>query len=213
MQTVIWSARRAVWSLLAIGFFLAGQAAWATGNPPTVAITKPVDGAKYPPSTVITLEAQAADTDGQVVKVEYVFGPVSLGTATNAPYGVTLPPLPIGRYGFSAIATDNEGLQTVSDPVFVNIEAPTEISIFSPESNATYDAPGQINFFADITTPTNVTVQKVDFFIATKFSTNQLGTATAFPYAIQLTNIAAGTYSFTAVVVDNRGFEIGRAHV
>lgn len=92
-----------------------------TNNPPVVQITGPANGAAFDPSNSITLTATASDTDGSISQVEFFDGAVSLGTAMNAPYSVTVGNLAIGSHTLTAKATDNQGASTVSDAVMISI--------------------------------------------------------------------------------------------
>jgi chitinase len=74
------------------------------------------------------------------------------------------------------------------------------VNITSPAANASFNAPASITITANAS-DADGTVTKVEFFNgATK-----LGQATAAPYSYTWTNVAAGTYSLTAVATDNGG--------
>jgi RHS repeat-associated protein len=75
--------------------------------------------------------------------------------------------------------------------------APT-VSIASPAANTVFNAPATIAVTANAA-DSDGTVTKVDFYQGATL----IGTATASPYTIQWANVAAGTYSLTAVATDN----------
>lgn len=91
-----------------------------TFDHPTVAIDSPANGAVIGSSTVV-LSANAADTDGVIVQVDFVDGAEFLGSLTNAPFAFTNFNTTIGTHAFSAIAIDSTGLSTTSAPVVVTI--------------------------------------------------------------------------------------------
>lgn len=74
------------------------------------------------------------------------------------------------------------------------------VSITTPMNNATFTSPGTINLTANASDPDG-TISKVEFYSgATK-----LGEDASAPYTYSWTNVAAGTYSITAVATDNDG--------
>ena len=86
-------------------------------------------------------------------------------------------------------------------------QAPT-VSIKSPASGATYNAPAAVTISATAS-DADGTVSQVQFY-----SNNQLiGTDTTSPYSITWNNVAAGTYSVQAVVTDNGGISVGSSVV
>jgi RHS repeat-associated protein len=89
-------------------------------QPPTIALTSPTAGAILRGGTAATLSVNAADADGTVTQVEYFANATSLGAAATAPYSIQWTPQP-GSYTLTAVATDNAGDTTSSDPVTVTV--------------------------------------------------------------------------------------------
>jgi chitinase len=77
---------------------------------------------------------------------------------------------------------------------------PPTISISSPANNASFTAPASITLQANAS-DADGTISKVEFFNGS----TSLGRATASPYQITWNNVAAGTYTVTAVATDNSG--------
>jgi len=73
------------------------------------------------------------------------------------------------------------------------------VSITAPASNASYGAPASSITLTATATTTTGTISKVEFYNGTTL----IGTATASPYTVTWSNVAAGTYSITAVATDN----------
>ncbi len=92
----------------------------APNVPPTVSITSPADGEALVSPAAVTIQAEAADTDGTVAKVEFFNGATSLGSVTAAPYSTTATLYP-GTYTLTAVATDNAGDATTSAAVTVTV--------------------------------------------------------------------------------------------
>lgn len=78
-------------------------------------------------------------------------------------------------------------------------QGPT-VSVTSPVATTTFVAPATISIAATASS-SNSTISKVEFFNGT----TKLGEDVSSPYAFSWTNVAAGTYSITAVATDNAG--------
>jgi len=114
-------------------------------EPPKVSMVSPPDGAVIPGPTDIRLVAAAADVDGWVKSVEFFEGTNSLGIVHNPPivvdpnralglvdfemefrrpiypFQLTWSNVPPGNYVLTAVATDNDGASTKSDPVEIKV--------------------------------------------------------------------------------------------
>jgi len=108
------------WPLHGGGFSYARSTAPASNLPPSVSITNPVDGASFPASTPVTINASASDPDGSVTSVEFFDGATSLGVDTTAPYSVNGSFYP-GSHSLTAVATDNLGLSATSAVISLTI--------------------------------------------------------------------------------------------
>jgi subtilisin family serine protease/chitodextrinase len=185
---------------------------------PTIELTNPYDGMTYPTYSSVVLQAKASDSDGVVSRVDYYVDGKFIDTATASPYTAHWYAIEVGEYILTGVATDNTGMTTTSSPIKITInetiipepspaptpnQAPT-VSLTSPSNGATYNAPANITINA-AASDSDGNVSKVQFY-----SNNQLiGTATASPYSINWTNVAAGSYSLQAVVTDNGGIAVG----
>lgn len=95
---------------------------------PTVAITSPANGAAFPSGVSATITATATANGGRTIsKVEFFSGTSKLGESATAPYSITIPAIPDGRYTLTAVATDNQGSSTTSAVVSVIVGSPPEI--------------------------------------------------------------------------------------
>src|SRR4029079_16877206 len=88
---------------------------------PTVSMTSPSDGATAVAPASISLAASAADSDGSVTKVDFFANGALLGTATAAPYGLTVTGVATGTYTLTAVATDDDGATATSSPVSLTV--------------------------------------------------------------------------------------------
>jgi len=77
---------------------------------------------------------------------------------------------------------------------------PPSVSIGNPTNGAVFAAPANIALLAHAT-DTEGTVTNVQFFV----NATALGAATANPFSIVASNLAAGNYALTAIAADNGG--------
>jgi regulation of enolase protein 1 (concanavalin A-like superfamily) len=92
-------------------------------QPPTVSITSPTSGAIVTEPASVTIRANAADTDGNVNRVEFFEGSRLVGTDTTSPYSVTVPNVAEGSYSLTARAVDNDGARRTSSAVSLRVNA------------------------------------------------------------------------------------------
>ncbi|MBN2505357.1 MAG: lamin tail domain-containing protein [Verrucomicrobia bacterium] len=95
-----------------------------TNLAPSVSLTAPADGAVFATPVDLTLEATASDFDGTVAKVEFCQNGAKLGEDTSSPFAYTWSGVPAGLYALTAIATDDLGASTVSEPVDITVNEP-----------------------------------------------------------------------------------------
>ena len=175
----------------------------SSNNPPTVSISAPAAGASYTAPASITISATAADTDGTVARVDFYQGSTPIGSDTTSPYSVTWSDVAAGTYSVTAVATDNVGDTTTSMPVSVTVNSsnkPPTVSISIPSSASGYTAPANITISATAA-DSDGTVARVDFYQGSTL----IGSDASSPYSVAWSNVAAGTYSLTAVATDNAG--------
>ena len=215
----------------------------ATNLPPSVSIIEPKDGDVFYTPTNIQFLAKATDPDGFVTRVEFFAGTNDLGSGVSVvldPPGVNgvtglvwffnwLNPSP-GDYPLTAVATDNGGASTVSDPVNIAVlqgpptNLPPVVRMVSPANGSVFHAPINLPLFAFASDPDGF-VTSVEFFAGT----NSLGLGQRLPVVTPLagggiviggpvppiyptnlffliwSNTPVGVYALTAVATDNDG--------
>ena len=92
------------------------------------------------------------------------------------------------------------GTATFDNVSVAQANNPPTVSITSPVNGAVFTAPASITINATAS-DSDGTVSKVDFYQ----NGNLLGTDTTSPYSFSWTNVAAGSYTLTAVATDNLG--------
>lgn len=93
--------------------------------PPAVTLTGPANGSVFTASASVSMVAEAAAQYNTLSNVSFYVGSSLAGSATNAPYGVTVTGLAAGTYTLTAVATDGSGLATTSAPVSITVNAGT----------------------------------------------------------------------------------------
>ena len=167
---------------------------------PVVSITSPANNATFEVGERITLSADANDPDGTINNVNFHINDVFYQYDGKAPYTKSFTPTQAGTYKISAVARDNEELET---EVFVTITvvkkngAPT-VNITSPANNATFEVGDTINLSATAS-DTDGTINNVNFHINDVFYRYD-GKA---PYSARFTPTQAGTYKISAEAKDN----------
>jgi hypothetical protein len=102
--------------------------------PPAVNIVSPTNNTVLLTPADVRVLADAFDTDGQVVKVEFFDGLTNkLSEVTNgSPYVTMLTNLPAGSYTLFAVATDNDGGQGISAPVNFTVAPSLPVTVGGP---------------------------------------------------------------------------------
>jgi hypothetical protein len=170
-----------------------------------VNITSPANYAAFSAPTNVVLTANASDYDGTIARVEFYRAsyptPALIGSDTNAPYSAVLNSPWGGDYTLLAKATDNMGVSTWSDPVYINIQPPPfSVTLTSPADGAVFTAPANIPIAASVFDP-NGYVTQVRF--GTSASTI-IGTDTTSPYGMLWQNVGPGYYTIAAQAEDNQ---------
>ena len=128
-----------------------------------------------------------------------------LKSDVTSPYSMSVTISTAGTYQLSAIATDSDGDSTTSAPVSVTVTSaatnqPPSVSLTAPAGGSTFTAPASMTVSASAS-DSDGTVSQVDFYQGS----TPIGSDTTSPYSISWANVAAGTYSLTAVARDNDG--------
>jgi hypothetical protein len=98
-----------------------------TGNanvPPTISLTNPTNNSVFMSLADIVLQADAADSDGTITKVEFYSGTSKLGEDTSIPYSFNWGGVAAGTYTLTARAVDDDNAETTSAPVTIAVRNP-----------------------------------------------------------------------------------------
>lgn len=93
-----------------------------TNMPPVVTIVDPPDNSSFAtPPGIISIRADAFDSDGSVQQVDFFAGVNLIGSSTGTPFLIQWTNTVIGAYTLTAVATDNAGARGTSAPVHITI--------------------------------------------------------------------------------------------
>ena len=176
-------------------------------QPPFVSISSPTKNTGYIAPATITIEANATDSDGTIIKVEFYNGQVRLGEVTKAPYLFKWKNVPEGNYLITAVATDNNNARTVSDPVTIvvnksasrNNQSPF-VKIKSPDKGKVFKKSESIILEAEAS-DSDGTISKIEFMIGDKV----IAVLTEAPWIFNWQNADTGQFLVTAIATDNLG--------
>ena len=175
-----------------------------TNQPPTVSLTSPAASSTFTAPASITLAATASDADGTVTRVDFYQGSTLLWSDTSSPYSYTWTNVASGSYQLTAVARDDDGATRTSAGASIRVsttpnQLPT-VSISSPIAGRSFTAPASLTITA-AASDSDGTIARVDFYANSQF----IASDTSSPYQAPWSNVAAGSYSLTAVARDNLG--------
>ena len=177
---------------------------------PQAAFAAPSDGSLHLLGRPIRFSAEAADPDGSIGFVGYFFNGQFLGSAKVPPYTFTWDNAPAGQHQIIARATDNEGnVGEAYLTVRVLGNLPPLVDITSPENESTFAPSDRIAVAVDAS-DLGGKIGRVDFYRKEHMhSFNEpevlIGSRTAPPYTVEMTNLEPGHYFLFADATDNQG--------
>ena len=200
----------------------AGTISVSVNNPPTIALTSPLNNSSVNVGTPIILSATATDSDGSISQVDFyngttLIGSIATGQAGNTGnnYTFSWANAASGSYTLSAIATDNQNTSTTSTSVSVNVNAVPMAALTSPLNNSSVNV-GTPIILSATASDSDGNISQVDFYNGiTLIGTVLSGSAgdTGSGYTTTWSNIAPGTYQLTAKATDNNGARVTTAPV
>jgi hypothetical protein len=219
-----------------------------TNVPPTVSLVAPTNKSSFLSLPNIEVAANASDSNGWVTAVEFFANGVAIGSVMNNPFdddwpqslilreshGSIVPTIPgwhasrfqfvwtnvlPGNYNLTAVATDNSGLQTTSEPaaieVTTNLPVPSA-RVINPVSGAEFSDLAAINLYAAAGefggvvdtvafVANGATLGIVTNYLAAEPSSQFHLPMQWLPYYFRWTNAPVGTNIVTVVATDNNG--------
>jgi RHS repeat-associated protein len=169
--------------------------------PPSITLSSTPTSLVAPGS--VQLSAQASDADGRIAQVDFYNGNALIGSVTNGSNGAYTTlwnGIAAGSYSLTAVATDNAGLQSTSAAQSITVlpNQPPTVSLSVPSTGLV--APANLTLTANAGDADGQVV-KVEFYNGSTL----LGSTSQAPFTTPWNAIAAGAYSLTAKVTDDKG--------
>jgi plastocyanin len=173
--------------------------------PPTVTISSPAEGAKFPSNSTVAIVANAIDTDGVITQVEFLtrtnFNQTnSLGILTQPPFTLFLSNLTAGTYSLQARATDDRGGVALSPELSFTVHNPPNVSLTRSPNDPAVALGTNIILTATADSP-GLQVTNLALFEGTTI----LGQSSSSPFNFTWRPAQPGTYSVTVRATDELG--------
>ncbi len=110
-------------------------------TPPTTSITSPATLSNFEENADITITADANDTDGEIIKVEFYAGNFKIGEDYTAPYSIVWNNGGAKSYNITSVAYDNLSSFTTSSPISITITDINEPAVYG---GTRWTIPGKI---------------------------------------------------------------------
>ncbi len=166
--------------------------------PPTVSISASSTAINEGESVTVT--ADAADSDGTIQSVEFRRNGNMVSTDTSDPYAYTYSSASAGTHIFEATATDNEGDDTISNTVTVEVNAKPTVSLTVSPAEITL---GQMVTLTAIADDSDGSVTRVSFIRGKVFQSYDDPASSTVTHTY--TPVGTGERTFYAQAFDNDG--------
>ena len=109
----------------------------ASNQPPSITIVRTSTNTVFVRPQVVSIEANPSDSDGSIVRVEFLRGTNILFTATDAPYTFQLDTATItpGTFDIVARAVDNRGASATASPFTLTVLTELRIASTTAKTN------------------------------------------------------------------------------
>ena len=179
--------------------------------PPTVTLNTPIDGETKVEGQTIRIRAEASDSDGEVVKVEFYNGTTLLGEDSNSPFRYFWEDPPIGTHDITVVAVDDDGAKTTSSVSTVTVEPEVEdpgsgtnelpvVNIVNPLDGSSFVV-GEVVPVTAVASDADGTIAKVVFLL----NGDEVGEDDTNSYRWEFSGLSAGVHKLKAKAIDNEG--------
>ena len=134
-----------------------------TGNhPPVVRLDRPSNQQSFRVNDNVVLEAQASDLDGQISSVRFLQNNTFIGERTETPYRLTWENVTAGTYTLTAIAIDDQGGSTASEPRVIRVQEVLECSQTHTTGQQGQFSTGYVSTFETVGNTLNIQFELLD---------------------------------------------------
>jgi hypothetical protein len=147
---------------LILALLFASGFAFASNLSPSINITAPLNGSSIITGDIVSITANAFDTDGTIVSVEFFIDGVSINVDSTAPFSSSYTGV-FGIHTLTAKATDDLGAITISSVIHFNVKNadPPSVTINVPDKALVGDV---VSILANASDQTHKIIS-VEFFI------------------------------------------------
>ena len=184
------------------------------GVAPVVAMTLPTSGSTVKAGQNITLQASATDSDGSIAFVQFYANGTLAGQGTAVGNNVyelvwTAPTSLVGNVDLTAIATDSQGLTSVSNTRTLTIQANSipVITWLNPAAGTSFSPGNTITLSASASDPDGSISSVVFYRGAIPIGLGQYDSGDD-AYTFNWNNVDAGSYELSAIATDSSGATI-----
>lgn len=169
--------------------------------PPIVRIDVPATGMLFNEGDRVVFRAVASDPDGRVVRVEFVDATgKTVSSAVSGPFEHVLAPATPGTWNLRAVATDDRGAISTSEPVVVRVNARPTVRITAPTDGAASVVTNEVKIVVEAADADG----RVERLTLLRDGV-PLGSTTSEPYRFALVNVPAGTNTYRVLAMDDAG--------
>lgn len=172
-------------------------------RPPSVALTAPADGEVFDAGAAVDFRVAVADSDGEVVQVDYYLDGVRVASLSQAPFSYRYDGLAVGEHRLHAVAFDNEGAETESEGVAFEVRddgGDLSVRLAQPEPGARLVLGSRVVLAAEVRAGDQA-VSRVDFMVDHRV----VASDTAAPFEATWTAVGLGAHQLSARVTDAGG--------
>jgi hypothetical protein len=162
----------------------------------------PAAGTVFSVPADVTVQAEVADSDDAVAKVQFYRDGRLWAVLTNAPYALVWTNVPPGRHTVSARATDVFGLSATASAQFTVTNAAPSVRLTAPAAGSNFPRRADITLEA-AASDSDGGIARVSFYANGRL----LGATTNAPYSLVWRSVAPGVYSLRAHATDRYGLK------
>lgn len=173
-------------------------------RPPSVALTAPADGEVFDAGNAVDFRVAAADSDGEVVQVDYYLDGVRVASLSQAPFSYRYDGLAVGPHRLHAVAFDNEGAEAEAEGIVFEVRdgGGDELSVrlTQPAPGARVLVGSRVVLAADVRAGDQA-ITRVDFLVDERV----VASDRVAPYEVTWTAAGMGAHQLSARVTDAGG--------
>ncbi|MEO6928235.1 MAG: Ig-like domain-containing protein, partial [Casimicrobiaceae bacterium] len=167
---------------------------------PTVALTLPANDASFIDGNTVQLAANASQTSGTIVRVDFKANGTVIASAAKAPWTAAWAPS-VGTYSIAATALSDKGATSISAAATIRVlAAPTTITLSAPSPGSKF-YPGDVIVLLPATMHVSGSVTRLEYYV----DGTLIGSTNSAPYELEWDADSPGLHEAIARVYDSAG--------